>query len=38
MSIATLKKKTFRGGNSRANPISGENDTGFDVGFNVSGV
>ena len=38
MSIATLKKKTFRGGNSRANPISGANDTRNDLGFNINGV
>lgn len=38
MSIAILKKKTFRGGNSRANPISGADDSRNGLGFNINGV
>ena len=34
MSIATLKKKTFKGGNPRVDPISGDRK----LGFNINGV
>ena len=38
MSIATLKRKTFRGGNPRIDPISGANNSRNGLGFNINGV
>ena len=41
MSIATLKKKTFRGGNPRVDPISGVGNSGFSLNGclrNIGGV
>jgi hypothetical protein len=41
MSVATLKKKTFRGGNPRVDPISGVGNKGFSLNGclrNIGGV